>query len=252
MNPVVIKVGGQELDSPEFLDGLARTVKGMPNPPVIVHGGGKASSALASRLGLQTRFVDGLRVTDDATLEVAVMGLVGLASTQLVRGLLAADVPAIGLSGVDARLVTVRRTDRPELGHVGVPVAVDAARLVALLEAGFVPCIAPVSLDAEGAMYNVNADVVAAAVAAALDAPALAFVTAARGVLDGGEVVPRLTPPDCEALIERGVIRDGMIPKVRAACEALAGGVRRTLILDLQGLSAWSNGQIAGTEVVPQ
>jgi acetylglutamate kinase len=248
---IVIKIGGQELDDANFLAGLATVVHDLAERPVIVHGGGKGSTRLAARLGIESRFVDGLRVTDAEMLEVATMGLVGLASTQLVGGLVRGGVPALGLCGIDAGLVRVKPTARRELGFVGEPVQVDAARLRALVEAGFVPCIAPICASPEGQPYNVNADVVAAAVAGALDAQALAFVTASPGVLEDRAVLPRLTPPDCERLIEARVITDGMVPKVRAACDALAGGVRRTLILDLPGLAAWASGRPAGTEVSP-
>lgn len=251
--PFVIKVGGQELDNPAFVSGLAEVVRSMATPPVIVHGGGRGSTRLAERLNVETRFVDGLRVTDDATLEVAIMGLVGLASTTIVTGLVSGGVRALGLCGADAALVRVRPNARRELGWVGQPTAVDAQRLQALLHAGFVPCLAPISLGEDGRLYNVNADTVAAAVAAALDAPALAMVTATPGVLDGGNVIPRLTPSRIDDLINNGIIRDGMIPKTRAACDALAAGVRRVLILDLAGLAGWAANSATphGTEIVP-
>lgn len=252
-SPIVIKVGGQELDNPAFVGGLANVVGAMATPPVIVHGGGRGSTRLAERLHLETRFIDGFRVTDDATLEVATMGLVGLASTALVTGLVNGGVPALGLCGADAAIVRVRPDARRELGWVGEPTAVDGARLKALLGAGFVPCLAPISLGEDGRLYNVNADTVAAAVATALDAPALVMVTAAPGVLDNGVVLTRLTPPRIENLITNGIIRDGMIPKTRAACDALANGVRRILIVDLAGLAGWTanTGTPHGTEIVP-
>ena len=251
--PIVIKVGGNELDNPAFVSGLARVAASMSAPPVIVHGGGRGSTRLAERLNLETRFIDGFRVTDDATLEVATMGLVGLASTTLVTGLVNGGVPALGLCGADAGLVRVRPDARRELGWVGEPTAVDGARLRALLQAGFVPCLAPISLGEDGRIYNVNADTVAAAVAAALDAPALVMVTAAPGVLDDGNVLPRLTPSRIEELITHGIIRDGMIPKTRAACDALASGVRSVLIVDLTGLAGWTAepNSLHGTEIVP-
>lgn len=252
--PIVLKIGGQELDSETFVHGLAEAVRAMATPPVIVHGGGRGATQLAARLQLQTRFVDGLRVTDDETLDVAVLGLVGGASTTLVQGLVNGGVPALGLSGVDAALVRVQPDPRRDLGWVGVPTCVDAARLRALVAAGFVPCLAPISLGEDGHLYNVNADTVAAAVAAALDAPALVMVTAAPGVLDEGRVVPRLTPTRIDDLIAQGIIRDGMIPKVRAACDALRGGVQRVRIVDLAGLSAWLEGATdpLGTEIASE
>lgn len=251
---LVIKVGGKELENADFLVGLAGVVASLPRPPIIVHGGGKGTSQLAERLGVPSRFVDGLRVTDDATLEVAVMGLVGQASTQLVLALVNAGVPALGLSGVDAGLVTVEKLAHPggDLGWVGRPVAVEAVRLRALLEAGFVPCLAPISRGVDGQLYNVNADHVAQAVAAALQAEALVFLTNVPGVLRNGQVMPRLTPEDVEILIKEGTVTEGMIPKVRSACQALEAGVRAVLITNLEGLRAWGQGVEAGTRVVPQ
>lgn len=249
---VVIKLGGNELNSESFLAGFSQVVADLPERPIIVHGGGRGTSELAARLGLETRFVDGLRVTDDEGIDVAVMGLIGTASTQLVQALVNAGVPALGLSGVDAGIVTAEKLRHPttDLGWVGTPIAAHAGRLRALIGAGFVPCLAPISLDAAGDIYNVNADHVAQAVAAAVEAEALVFLTNVPGVLRDGERIERVTPAGAEALIESGVILGGMIPKVRSAATALDAGVRRVLITDLDGLSTWVRGESAGTEVV--
>lgn len=249
---LVIKLGGNELNNDDFLAGFSRVVAGLPEWPVIIHGGGRGTSELAERLGLETRFVDGLRVTDDDGIDVAVMGLIGTASTQLVQALVNAGVPALGLSGVDAGVVTAEKLQHPtaNLGWVGTPSAVNVTKLNSLLDVGFVPCLAPISLDAAGDIYNVNADHVAQAVAAAVGADALVFLTNVPGVLREGTRIEQLTPADSEALIEDGIIVGGMIPKVRAAGDALAAGVRRVLITNLDGLAAWAHGESAGTEVV--
>lgn len=249
---IVIKLGGNELNSETFLAGFSRVVADLPEWPVIVHGGGRGTSELAERLGLETRFIDGLRITDDEGIDVAVMGLIGTASTQLVQALVNADVPALGLSGVDAGIVTAEKLQHPttDLGWVGTPIAVHAERLRALLGAGFVPCLAPISLDAAGDIYNVNADHVAQAIAAGTEAEALVFLTNVPGVLRAGERIERVTPADAAVLIEEGVIVGGMIPKVRSAAAALKAGVRRVLITDLEGLSAWVRGDSAGTEII--
>ncbi|MBM3462456.1 MAG: acetylglutamate kinase [Armatimonadetes bacterium] len=247
MSPAVIKVGGNELDDPQFLDRLAEAVAALPQRPVIVHGGGRGTSGLAERLGLQSRFVDGLRVTDEATLEAAVMGLVGMASVRLVSALSAAGIPALGLCGADARLVVATRMVHPagDLGRVGTPVRVDAEGLGRLLEAGFVPCLAPICAGDDGGTLNVNADTVAQAVAAALQASALVMLTNVPGVKADGDVLGRLTPETVESLISSGTIQGGMIPKTRAACAALAAGVAKVLITDLDGLRAGR-----GTEII--
>lgn len=248
---IVLKIGGNELDRPEFLDALARMVAGMEPRPVVVHGGGRGTTALAERLGLTSRFVDGLRVTDEAALEAAVMGLVGLASTQLVRAFASAGVPALGLSGADCSFVIAEKMRHPEgdLGRVGRPVEVNATRLRALQAAGFVPCLAPICVSREGDLLNVNADQVAQAVAAALDARALVLLTNVPGVRVDGEVQARLGPAEVERLIASGAIAGGMIPKVRAAVGAVQAGVRAVLITDLAGCSRWLDGEAAGTEI---
>lgn len=248
---LILKIGGNQLDSPAFLGELAGLVATLPQPPVIVHGGGRGTTELSQRLGLESRFLDGLRVTDHQALEAAVMGLVGKASLQLVAPLVQRGVPALGLCGADAGLVTAERLHHPrgDLGEVGTPSAVDTARLEALAKAGFVPCLAPICLSPDRDILNVNADHVAAAVAVALKAEALVFVTATPGILVDGAPSPRLTPQEIEHLIDRGVIGEGMIPKARSACEALTRGVKRVLITDLEGVARWAGGTATPTEV---
>lgn len=249
---LVIKVGGHELDNPEFLSGLARAVAALPEFPVIVHGGGRGTTMLVERFGLEARFVEGQRVTDAQTLELAVMGMVGQASTQLVSALVTAGLPALGLSGVDAALVTAEymTVATGDLGAVGRPVQVDAVRLRALLAAGFLPCLAPISRARTGELLNVNADSVAQAVAAVLEAEQLVLLTNVPAVLRDGQPIARLTAAEVERDIANGTIAGGMIPKTRATLAALAAGVRRALITDLAGLTAVATGSSAGTTIV--
>lgn len=249
----LLKVGGNELDQPAFLAGLATILAGFDELPVIVHGGGRTTSALMTRLGMQPTFVDGLRVTDPEALELVIMGLVGEASTRLVRALVGAGLPALGLSGVDARLVRAAPVEvrGGALGAVGRPVEVDVARLRALLDAGFLPCIAPVSYSEEGYdILNVNADAVAAAVATALPARRLVYLTNVPAVRVGGQEVARLDLATIEAAIARGEIAGGMIPKCRGAIAALERGVARVVITDLEGLGAIARGEPAGSEIL--
>lgn len=236
----VLKVGGRQLDDPEFVAELAEQVKSMAGNVVIVHGGGKGTSQLTQRLGLEPRFVDGLRVTDTATLECAVMGLAGLAKIQLVQALQSRGVAALGLTGVDGGLVRCRKLSHPEhdLGHVGEPVEVDAPALRRLTEAGFVVCLSPLCLDASGALYNVNADPVAAAVASALQAETLVFLTDVPGVLLAGEVVAKLDRLRFAELTRSGDIGAGMLPKLTACFAALDRGVKQVLITNLKGVAA--------------
>ncbi len=232
---IVIKVGGNELDNSAFLAGLADAVADLPEWPVIVHGGGRGTTTLIERLGLPTRFIEGQRVTDAETLELVVMGLVGQASMQLVQGLTRAGLPALGLSGADASLVTAEPLQAAggALGAVGRPTAVNAERLHALRHAGFLPCIAPVCASQDGALFNVNADSVAQSVAVALGAELLLLLTNVPGVRLGDTLAHELTPEQVEAAIQQGEIHGGMIPKTRGAVASVRAGVRRALITDL-------------------
>jgi len=246
----VLKVGGRQLDQPEFLDGLAKLLKQFEQPPIVVHGGGKGTSALSQRLGLTSRFVDGLRVTDAATLEAAVMGLAGLAKMQMVQGLVRHGLKALGLTGADAGLVRCRKLEHAEdLGWVGDPSCVDGAGLRKLAEAGWVVCLSPLCLDQEGHLYNVNADPVAAAVAAAVGAETLVFLTDVEGILVEGHSVPEIDRALFSDLLERGHLSGGILPKLRACFEALDRGVKQVLISHLEGVAAWLQGHPAGTLV---
>jgi len=246
----VLKVGGRQLDQPDFLHGLAQLLKQFEQPPIVVHGGGKGTSALSQRLGLQSRFVDGLRVTDTATLEAAVMGLAGLAKMQMVQGLVRHGLKALGLTGADAGLVRCRKLEHAEdLGWVGDPSRVDGAGLRKLAEAGWVVCLSPLCLDEEGRLYNVNADPVAAAVAAAVQAETLIFLTDVEGILVEGQLVSEIDRASFADLLERGHLTEGILPKLRACFEALDRGVDQVLISHLEGVAAWLQGHPAGTLV---
>ena len=236
----VTKIGGNEINAPGFLEELAaiQAAQTRLGGRIIVHGGGQDIAALQTRLGIEPVKVDGLRVTDAASLDAAEMVLSGHTNKQIVRALLAVGLDAVGLSGVDGRLLTCRQKQHPavDLGLVGEITAVRAELLQRLLHAGILPVISPISLGEDGQTYNVNADEAAAAVAAALGAMSLDFVSNVPGVLAGGALLPHLTPDAAEALIVEGVISGGMIPKVRAALDALARGVPSVRIVDLAGL----------------
>jgi len=234
---LVLKIGGNELDDPAFVAELARVVAALRPAPVLVHGGGKEIGMMQRALGGEPRFVAGLRVTDEAALAAAEMVLCGAVSTRLVAALLAAGADAQGLSGVDRGLIRIEKLQHPEgdLGRVGRPVAVRAEVLRGLLDAGIVPVIAPISLGPDGP-YNVNADEVAAALAAALGNAEVVFVTNVPGVLVGGAIAPHLTTDQVAALIADRTISNGMVPKVRSAISALNAGVRSARITNLEGL----------------
>jgi acetylglutamate kinase len=239
----VFKVSGADLDDPAFSGQFAAGIAGVIGTgvrPVIVHGGGKELTALLKAFRVESRFVEGLRVTDTPTRDAALMTLSGLANKRLVAALLATGVDALGISGVDAGLVRVEKVSEA-LQFVGKPVQVRAAVINQWLANGMVPVIAPMSVGVDGDIYNVNADHVAGAIAAAVDADMLTFITNVPAVLDRTQSpISNLSPAQAEALISEGTISDGMIPKVRTALEALESGVKRVRITNLEGVNAGS------------
>ena len=206
---------------------------------VIVHGGGRAIADMQARLGLPTVKVDGLRVTDAESLSVTQMVLSGKTNKLVVVALLAVGVQAVGISGVDGGLLRcVKKVHLSlDLGFVGQIVTVSARIVQSLLDQDVVPVISPVSLGVDGQVYNVNADEAAGAIAAALKARVLTFISNVPGVLDQDEQpIARLTTSQTEQLIQSGIIRDGMIPKVRTALEVVEQGVVGARIVNLDGL----------------
>lgn len=243
----VLKVGGNELDDPRFLDGFARAVAAIGDVPIVVHGGGKEIADLQVKFGLVPHFIDGLRVTDEPSLAITEMVLSGRVNKRIVAALLNAGVDAIGLSGVDRGMIRVEKMLHPagDLGRVGRVVDVRGDVLCDLVERGIVPVVSPISLGSDGP-YNVNADSVACAIAGAVDADAVVFVTNVRGVMQDSQVIASLTASQAEGLIKSQVIRGGMIPKVRAALSAVSCGVRAARITDLNGLAGGSGTLVVG------
>ena len=242
--PVVIKVGGGALrggaleDLPSVLDD--------GTPVVIVHGGGPRLTRMLDTLGIESTFREGLRVTDEATLEVAEMVFAGGVNKGLVRELQALGVPAAGLSGTDGPTLLVEPI--PGLGRVGKVTEVGTDLVGALWSGGFVPVVAPLGLGPEGA-YNVNADSAAAALATALGAGHLFLLTDVDGLLRDGEPVASLALDEVEEFVESGLAAGGMVPKLRAASEAVRGGVEaRILNGNKKGvLAGVLSGEHAGT-----
>lgn len=245
--PRVLKVGGQELERESDLRALAAWLAALPERLVVVHGGGRGIDALLARLGAAPEKIDGLRRTDAATLEAVVMTLCGSARLGLVRALQAAGRDAIGLSGVDGGLLRCRPHPRAaELGRVGAVTSVRVDLLDRLAAAGLTPVLSPVCLGMDHEIYNVNADDVAAAVAAALGAPRLDFLTDLPGVMVEGRPLALLDAADAARLRDSGAIHGGMLPKLSAAFEALRRGVPAVHLTDLAGLAAGG-----GTELRP-
>lgn len=252
---VVLKVGGNELDDDSFLFGLAQSVSALRAEgkyPIIVHGGGKTIADFQKRLDLESQFVEGLRVTSDEDIDIVEMVLSGLMNKRIVRSLIHQQIRAVGISGVDDGTIYVERMWHPmgDLGRVGEIQDVDPHLLKTLLAAGIVPVISPVSFGAFDALsYNVNADHAAAAVAAALGAIRLVFITNVPGVLIAGRVVRALTADQAETLIEDGNIFGGMVPKVRSAIGAVRRGVAQAVITNLAGVQEGSGTGIIGSKM---
>jgi len=228
---VVIKLGGAALPHREAVLEDLRAAREAGWSPVLVHGGGPVISAWLKRLGKEPVFVEGLRQTDEETLDVAVMALAGKINTDLVAVLQHGGTPAVGLSGVDGGFIRARRQTAPDIGFVGEVQEVDPRPLAALAAAGYVPVVAPIALGPAGPL-NINADTVAADIARAMGAAGLVFLTDVPGVKDrAGNVLPALDRAGARALRDEGVISGGMIPKVEACLRAL-DRVPRATILD--------------------
>jgi len=235
---VVIKYGGAAMDRAPLVRPFAQDLALLLHAgisPVVVHGGGPQVTEVSSRLGLGTTFVDGLRVTDSETLDVATMVLAGKINTDVVSRLQAGGLPAVGLSGVDGGLLLARKlSSGPDLGFVGEVVRVNVAVARTLMEKEFVPVIASIAMDEGGQAYNVNADVVAAEIAVALGAEKLVFVLDVPGLIgSGGEILSELGAQEClDLLAAEDVIDGGMIPKLESAMRALKAGVGRIHLVD--------------------
>jgi acetylglutamate kinase len=251
---VVIKYGGHAMgqeDVAKVFAADAVLLKLLGVHPVVVHGGGPQISRMLERAGVKSTFVDGLRVTDEATMEVAEMVLSGAINKEIANWITLAgaeaDVRGVGLSGKDARMITaekVTRTKRDpdsnieqvvDLGFVGEPTKVDPHIIQALLtsETDYIPVIAPIGVSTEGQTYNINADTVAGALAGALKAKRMLMLTDIAGVLDGdGKLIRQMTLEEARALIDTGVATGGMIPKLENAIHAVESGVEAVVILD--------------------
>lgn len=232
---VVIKFGGNAMGSDEEMASFARDIVLMRQvgvKPVVVHGGGPMINAMLDKLQIKSQFVNGKRVTDEATVEVVEMVLSGRVNKRIVQAINAEGGKAVGLSGKDAGLVTCDQTN-PDLGFVGTPAEVDVSVLHDLANAEAIPVIAPLGAGRNGETFNINGDTMAGAIAAALKADRLLLLTDVEGVKGAdGEVLTELTPAQIRDMTASGVIAGGMIPKTETALAAIDGGVRAVVILD--------------------
>ena len=251
---VIIKYGGHAMGEEQVAKLFAADavlLKLLGVHPVVVHGGGPQISRMLEKAGVKSTFIDGLRVTDAATMEVAEMVLSGAINKEIVhwinRAGAEADVRGVGLSGKDARLITVEKTRKTrrdpnsnieqivDLGFVGDPKKVDPKIIEALIYADedYVPVIAPIGVSEDGATYNINADTVAGAISGALKAKRMLLLTDVPGVLDGdGQLIRQLTLREARQMISNGGATGGMIPKLETAIAAVEAGVEAVVILD--------------------
>ncbi len=244
---IVVKYGGNAMTG-SGTDDFSQDIVLMKQTgidPVVVHGGGPQIGAMLKKLNIQSSFIDGLRVTDEAAVEVVEMVLAGSINKHIVTGINAAGGRAIGLSGKDGNLVVAKKlelvrtdpvsgkTEKVDLGFVGVPDKVNPEVLHAIMKSETIPVIAPIGVGPKGETFNINADTVAGAVAGALKAERLILLTDVEGVLDQEKrLIPRLTLREARELIADGTISGGMIPKIQTAIDAVEGGVHAAVILD--------------------
>ncbi len=245
---LVIKYGGHAMVDEVLKEAFAQDIvlmKYVGIQPIIVHGGGPQISQVMERMGLKPTFIEGQRVTDEETMNVVEMVLVGTVNKQIVSLINQAGGQAVGLSGRDGNLVEVEKMtlykytgeDRPpeiiDIGRVGKVRKVNPAVLYTLIENGFIPVIAPVGVGPEGDAYNVNADLVAGAVAGILKAEKLIYLSDVEGVKnEKGELISTLYTKEIEALLEKGIAKGGMIPKLKSARKAINSGVKKVHIID--------------------
>ena len=245
---IVVKYGGHAMGDSELGKAFAADIALLKQSgvnPIVVHGGGPQIGAMLKRLGVESEFIGGLRVTDAATAEVAEMVLAGKINKEIVGWIAALGGRAVGISGKDANLVIAEKVTRTEpdrnsgierhvdLGFVGEPVKVDPSILKNLARDGFIPIVAPVALGADGETYNINADTMAGAIAGALGATRFFLLTDVAGVLNkAGELQTDLDRAAIEAMKDDGTISGGMIPKVDTCVAAVEAGVEAAVILD--------------------
>ena len=243
----VLKYGGHAMENEHLKNGFARDIvlmKLVGFNPVVVHGGGPQISELLKRIGKESRFVDGMRVTDSETMDVVEMVLGGLVNKEIVNNINRHGGCAVGLTGKDGDLIHARKLtitrkspdlEAPEIvdiGHVGEVASIDKSIVETLAKGNFIPVIAPIGVGPDGQSYNINADLVAGKMAEVLHAEKLILLTDTTGVLKEGKLLTGLDARQVQALIDDGTIHGGMLPKIGCALEAVRGGVKAAHIID--------------------
>lgn len=255
----VIKYGGAVMEDEKLKSSVAQDVtllRKIGIDVIIVHGGGKEITSLASKLNIETKFVNGQRYTDEETRDVVQMVLAGSINKDIVRRINIHGGRAVGFSGIDAGFVTVKKYDKEDLGLVGEVIDVSTSFVKNLLRERYLPVIAPIGVDEKGTVYNVNADIAAGSIAGALEAAKLVYITDTEGVKSKDGLISHLTKEDAEKFINDGTIIGGMIPKVESALAALEAGVQKVHIIDGRVEHALLleifTKEGVGTEIVPE
>ena len=245
---ILVKFGGHAMGKSDYVATFASDIALLDQVgarPIVVHGGGPQIGEMLDRLKIESNFIDGLRVTDEATISIVEMVLAGGINKALVAAVASAGGRAVGVSGKDGGLITARKlmatakqADNPnhdviDLGFVGEPSSIDVTVLDALMQHHLIPVVAPVGCGEDGKTYNINADTAAGAIAAALHATRMLMLTDVSGVLDkNGKLIPALTVSEAEELIKDGTVKGGMIPKVETCVNAVRGGAEAAVIMD--------------------
>lgn len=231
----VIKYGGAVMEDEKLKAMIAKDVtllRKIGINVVVIHGGGKEITSLSNKLNIQTKFVNGQRYTDEETLNVVQMVLAGSINKDIVRRINIHGGRAVGISGIDGDMIRVKKYDKEDLGFVGEVIDVNEALIQNLLKDGYLPVIAPMGVDWNGNVYNVNADIAAGSIAGAIDAAKLVYMSDIEGVKINDKLAPHLTEKQIVNYIEEGIINGGMIPKVESALNALNAGVNKVHIVD--------------------
>ena len=245
---IVVKFGGHAMGEPDYVSSFAADIALLDQVgarPVVVHGGGPQIGEMLKKLQIESNFVDGLRVTDEATISVVEMVLAGGINKALVAAIATAGARAVGISGKDANLITARKLlaqpkardsaieEAIDIGFVGGPSKIDTEVLDALSQRDLIPVVAPVGRGEDGMTYNINADTAAGAIAAALGATRMLMLTDVAGVMDkSGKLITELSVSEAESLIRDGTVSGGMIPKVETCIQAVLGGAEAAVIMD--------------------
>ena len=232
---IVIKFGGHAMGKKEYVKTFAQDVSLLQQVgilPIVVHGGGPQIGEMLKKLKIESNFIDGLRVTDAATIDVVEMVLCGIINKSIVSAISNEGANAVGISGKDASLVICEK-DNPELGYVGNPIHINTKLITTLVENDYIPVISPIGTNEEGETFNINADTMAGTIASALKADRLLLLTDVSGVKDKSDnKIEKASTEEIKKLIKENVIKDGMIPKVNTAIDSIEKGVRAVVILD--------------------